>query len=189
MVRKFVPTVLSILMALAAAVPSFAQTGPTGGGQTGTIGGTQPAPLAVIGIGEADLLNCLRGLDPNVKVTPIKDGTSYTLTVRRDGWQYDLRVFSYAGCVWVDTLLGNPIANVQSLPAQHLAQLLKLTYDIGPSHFSLIQLNDGRMRLCLARMLERGPLTGAGLRNQIDFFCKQIRDTYPAWNAILAAAK
>src|SRR5690348_3081853 len=92
MVRKFVPSVLSILLALASVAPSFAQTGPTGGGQPIPAPGVQPAPVVVNGISEADLLNCLRGLDPNVKVTPIKDGTVYTLTLQRDGWRYDLRV-------------------------------------------------------------------------------------------------
>lgn len=184
MVRKFVPTVLSILVALASVAPSFAQTGPTGGGPM-----IQPTPIVVSGLSETDLLNCLRGLDPNVKVTPIKDGTSYYLTLRRDGWQYDLRISSFAGSIWLDSPLGAPIANVQSASPALLAQLLEANFKIGPTHFSLVKQNDGRMQLYLGRMLERGPLTADMLHNHIDGFCKQVRDMYPTWSAFLAAAK
>ena len=184
MTRAFAIAFATVLATLTGTCVALAQsTGPSD---------QQPAPpLApvVSGLAEADLVNFLRGLDGNLQTKPIKDGTVFHLTLRRDGWMYQLRVTSFAGSVWVDATLGEPLADVQKVPGQQLVQLLQSTFDIGPSHFCFAKLDNGKLQLYLCRYLERPNLTVDRLREQIDLFCGQVRNTYPAWNAVLTAVK
>jgi hypothetical protein len=186
MVRKLASALLSALVALAFAAGAQAQTGPAG--QPGAVnqpGTVNPLPsLAMNGLSEADLLNVLRGLDPNVKEKPIKDGTEYYLSVQRDGWKYDLKITAFAREIWVDTFLGQPIGSVQQVPALYLAQLLEANFD-SASFFGFIKQKDGKDQLVLSRLLDRCSLTVDRLNDVIKGFCEKVKTTYPTWNAII----
>ena len=182
---KIATAFLVAAVALASIAPAFAQTGPTGPGKptNPVVNPTNPTP-AVKGMTEADLASFLRTLDPNLKVNTIKDGTEYHLTIQRDGWNFQLRVTSFANEIWIDSKLGAPI-NAQQVQANLLAELLAANFTVGPTHFSFVKMKDGQMQLDLGRCVLRGPLTVDGLRGQINLFVKQVKDTYPTWNAVV----
>jgi hypothetical protein len=191
--HRLLSAVLSTAVALSSIGTVAAQTGPTGpqpgpgGPQTGP--GTPAAP--VVGISEADLLNFLRTLDPNVRGNKSPDGkaTIYELKIQRNGWNFDLVVISRDGTIEVVAPLGSPIANVQSIPSPMLAELLALNWNVTPAQFSFIKQKDGRMLLVFSVALPRGTMTTAGLGNLIDAVCQVLQKTYPAWSAVTNAAR
>jgi hypothetical protein len=187
---KFASAALLAALTLIVANTAWAQTGPAGqmpapgkpGVQTGM-------PFAPVGLSEADLVNFLRSLDPNVQTRKINNGSAYDLKIERDGWRFLLTVESLGSVVWVETNLGNPMSNADQLPPAVLSQLLQANFKIGPSHFAMQRLNDGRVLLSLARCIDRAGLTTAYLQGQINQFCGHVRETHPTWNAVLAAAR
>ncbi len=187
--RKLVSALLTTTVALTSLAYAAAQTGPTGPPSGGP--SAQPAPAAANGLSETELLSYLRTLDPNVKMTKSQDGkaTMYQLTLRRGDWQYQIVLVLREGTLDIIAPLGNPIANVQSIPAQALAGLLQASWNFAPAQFSLIKQNDGRMQLVFSFMLSRAGLTTARLGQILNGFCDAVRETYPLWNAVLSASK
>jgi hypothetical protein len=186
MVRKLIASALLLaVVALAGGAGASAQTGP--GVKPPVVTPPVAPPVVVKGLSEADLLKALRTLDPNVRVRQITNGTVYNLKVSRDGWQYELRVTSFANDVWVDVYLGTPIS-LQKVSAPLLAELLAKNFD-SPATFSFVKQADGRVQLLLSRLAKRGPLTSQGLQFVISATCQRARVTYMTWDAILIAAK
>jgi hypothetical protein len=177
---KLASVALLAALSLATLNTASAQTGPAG-----QMPAAQPgAPVLTVGLSEADLVNFLRSLDPAVRSEKIKNGTSYHLKVERDGWRYQLTVESLGPVVWVVTNLGNPISNADQLPAAALSQLLHANFKIGPSHFAMFRMPDGRTQLSLARCIDRSGLTVAYLQTQLNQFCGHVRETYPIWSNV-----
>jgi hypothetical protein len=186
MVRMLFSSVAALLLGLTSLAFTNAQTGPTGptgGGPT-----TTPVPAVTTGIAEADLLAVLRQMDPNVQTKKMDNGgIEYRLTVKIDGWSYTLRIESFANNIWLDAELGGPIADVQRIPSNLLANLLFANLKIGPTHFTFMK-NNGNYQLNACRMVAR-TISTDGFRTEIEQFCKQVRETYPQWNAVIAASK
>lgn len=186
--RKFLFAVLTAAVALSNLGFAAAQTGPSGPQTPPTP--TIPATPAVNGISETEVLNYLRTLDPNVKMEKIQNGkvTKFTLNLTRDGWRYELALLLNDNILEIQATLGNPIANIQSVPAQALAQLLQANLKMF-SVFCLAPRDGGRLALILDYCVSRRSLTTTSLNNVLERFCKDVRDTYPTWNAVLSASK
>jgi len=187
--RKFLFAVLTAAVALSNLGYAAAQTGPTGP-QT-PAPPSAPAAPAVNGIAENDVLNYLRTLDPNVRMQKHQDGKGvvFFFTLQRGGWQYKLELNLYQNSLNLITVLGKPIANIQSVPAQVLVPLMVENFPIGPYQFSLYKRTDGSMELLFSISLPRAGLTTASLGNLIDRFCKEVQRTYPLWSAVQNASK
>ena len=182
---KFASVALLAALSLATLNAASAQTGPAGQMPAVSPGAQPGAPLMTVGLSEPELVNFLRSLDPNVRTEKIKNGTSYHLKVERDGWRFLITVESLGSVVWLETNLGTPISNADQLPAASLSQLLHANFKIGPSHFAMFRLPDGRTQLSMARCIDRAGLTVTYLQAQLNQFCGQVRETYPTWNTIV----
>jgi hypothetical protein len=164
-----------------------AQTGPTGPN-------SQPGAAAPAGQGitETDLLNALRSIDPNVKMERIQDGkaTRFDLKVQRNGWNFEIIMILEQDYLKIISPLGSPISNVQSLPAQALAQLLAENWKtVSEGKFSFIQVQDGRMLLVYSVVLPRGMVNAGNAGSTINSFCELVQKSYPVWNAVVSAAR
>lgn len=188
--RKILFAALTAIVALSNLGYAAAQTGPTGPtGSPAPSGPSAPPAAAVNGISEMDLLNYLRTLDANVKMEKSQDGkkTCFEVNLNRDGWRFQLRlILSERGLEIYSPL--TTIANVQSVPASALGQLLQANWKMSPS-FYLVPQNDGRVMLILHYGLSRSAVTTASLGNVINQFCNDLRQTYPAWSAVVNAGK
>jgi hypothetical protein len=147
-----------------------AQTGPTGPN-------SQPGAAAPAGQGitETDLLNALRSFD---------------LKVQRNGWNFEIIMILEQDYLKIISPLGSPISNVQSLPAQALAQLLAENWKtVSEGKFSFIQVQDGRMLLVYSVVLPRGMVNAGNAGSTINSFCELVQKSYPVWNAVVSAAR
>jgi hypothetical protein len=190
---KFLSAALVCALALTGLGYVDAQTGPTGpqsGAPTAQPGPAAPAP-AVNGISETDLLNYLRTLDPNVRSQKASNGKGmvYFVTLHRDGWDFQLELNLQENTLHVITVLGQPMANAPSIPAQALVPLMVENFNISPFQFSLWKRTDGKMELLFSGVMPRAGLTPAILGAQIDQFCATIQRTYPLWSAVINAGK
>lgn len=187
--RKFLFAVLTAAVALSNLGYAAAQTGPSGPQTPATP--AAPAAPAVNGISENDVLNYLRTVDPNVRMQKNQNGkgTAFFFSLRRDGWQYQLEMGLYENSLNLITVLGKPIANIQSIPTQVLVPLMVESFQMSPYQFSLYKRTDGSMELLFSINLPRANLTTTGLGNLINNFCKEVQRTYPLWNAVQNASK
>jgi hypothetical protein len=162
---------------------ALAQSGPAG---TGVPAGTPAITTAQDNLSEQALEAALRALDPNLQITPTKDGKGklYDFKVSRDGWNYDLRVESYANGLWLNAKLSSLISAPQNLPPAVLAELLKLNFQVGPSHFAFMGQNDNSaFRLVLCRLLDR-KMSGETFNAYINDFLKTVKDSYSVWSQV-----
>ncbi len=188
MVRTLFSIVAVALISATTFAFANAQTGPVTPPPATNPTPTPPAVNPVGGMSDAEMLDMLKQIDPNVKVGKLSNGgTEYRLMMKADGWGYSLRIEVYADNLWLDSELGSPIADVQRVPSNLLAELLIDNFKVGPTHFAFVKNNNG-YQLNACRQVLR-PVTAVGLRGQIDQFCKDIRTAYPEWNAVVNAAK
>jgi hypothetical protein len=183
MVRMLFSTVVAAIIGLTTIAFVNAQTGPVTAPPTNPPATQPPAttpPQA--GMNDAEILAFLKTLDPNVQSAKLENGTEYRLTVKADGWAYTLRLEVYGTNIWLDSELGAPISDITKVPSTVLAELLRANLKVGPTHFALMKVNNN-LQLNACRQVLR-PITADGLRAQIDQFCKDIKDTYPQWNAV-----
>jgi hypothetical protein len=188
MVRTLFSIVAVALISFTTFAFANAQTGPVTQPPVTNPINTPPAINPIGGMSDAEMLDMLKQIDPNVQVGKLSNGgTEYRLTMKADGWAYSVRLEVYGDNLWLDSELGGPIADMQRIPSTLLAELLRDNVKIGPTHFAFMKINSN-YQLNACRQVMR-PVTATGLRGHIDQFCKDIRTAYPEWSAVVNAAK
>jgi hypothetical protein len=188
MAGKLVPALLTAAVALASVAPTFAQTGPGGATPANPNPFAVPAPAANGMLSEEAIAAYLRTLAPNARVSRLPNGgNEYELKFLRDGWNYHIKAQVVQGCVWLLCHLGNPIHEAQAPPANLLLQLLQVNDRIGPTYFSYEKFSAGLV-LCLNRPVTR-QMSAERFKGEVEEFLKTIKDSYPAWSAVLNATK
>lgn len=189
--RKILVSVLTAAVVLSNLGYAAAQTGPTGPTGAPAPSGPSAPPAAVNGISETDVLNFLRGFDPNATMQKSSDGKSsvFFATLTRGGWSYRLELGLSDSTLSLITVLGKPIANVQSIPVQVLTPLMVENFQMNPFQFSLYKQSNGSMELLFSVRLPRAGMTVASLGNLVNLFCQEVQRTYPLWNAVQSANK
>jgi hypothetical protein len=155
---------------------AHAQTGPNGGSPTTPAGA----------LSEQNLEAVIKALDPNFKVKPTSDckGKIYELVVTREGWSYVLKVESFGNCVWLNLELSPVISSPQNIPAQVLAELLKLNFKHGPSHFTFTPMTDNSgVKLFLCHMLDRR-MTSEEFNGYVTAVLNDVKATHPTWSQV-----
>jgi hypothetical protein len=165
-----------------------AQSGPAGGPVGGPpVNPTIPAVQPAVGaLSDQSIEVALRALDANLRVRPSNDGKGkvYDLKVVRDGWSYDVVVETFAGNIWLGARLSPVISSPQNVPANILAELLKLNFKIGPTHFAFVGTNDNAgVMLLLYRSIDR-TMSAEIFNAYISDFLKTIKESYPTWSQV-----
>lgn len=188
MVRKFVSALLSTLVALASVSAASAQTGPSGPITPSLAGNASAAPAPAIGaLTEEAIVAYLKTLDPNVQMQRLPNCNQYELKFARDGWNYHLQVQVNPSAIWLLCHLGNAINESQAPPANLLFQLMQISDKMGPTYFSYEKFDNG-YKLCLNRQVDRR-ISVERLKNELELFVKNIKESYPTWNAVITARK
>ena len=141
---------------------------------------SSPAPQApaMQTLSDAKLREMLEGLG----LAPRKLTKGYLVAIQREGWTYNLQLvlssdFTKLGMNANLATSSNPSA----LPASVWRTLLEDNVDVDPSCF---YFNRKLNRLYLHRALDNRDITPDFLRQQIDKFCQNIKDTAADWGGI-----
>jgi hypothetical protein len=183
--RKSTPWVAGLLALSCWTNLASAQTGP---------GGTNPAPAAPTAPAAApgtvatvdDLAALLRQLGYEVDVRKDASGEGGCLvTIRKDGFTYVLEVFMNKSrrFMWVVAELGQ--LDIDHAPPAALVKLLEEDDKYSPAHFSYRRAD---RRLLLSVVLENREITPEKLNQYVNFLLYVVKETYPTWGNLGAAA-
>jgi hypothetical protein len=184
MVRTVAPALL-LALSLAGVGSVCAQSGPTSSTTPTTQAGLTP-------LGEDDLADYLRKIDPDVKPERVENGgspyTRFVVKLTRDGWNYVVQVQVFRDRIFLVSELGKPLTNFQGVTAEALQKLHEMNWKIHPTTIALSRLKDGSVQMYGVHPMVR---TLDTTRFGIEFneFLTDLKDSYPAWNAVLSAAK
>lgn len=127
--------------------------------------------------------NVLRQRDGNLRVTKTKDGYRYLANIRHDGWNYSIDVEVYKNNIWLACGVSRPFSSLSDIPQDVMANILKESFVVGPTHFALVRLSSGSHRIQAARWQNR-ECSAAELNNQVIIFLSHVRRTYPLWRTV-----
>ncbi len=159
-------------------LPALLLAGPSLLGRAPRQAPPAPQPSTGESLTEPRLQQMLEGMG----LAPRKLSKGYLVVIQRDGWTYNMQLVLSPDL----TKLGlnanlATAANPTALPASAWRALLEDNEDVDPSCFYFDRkLN----RLFLHRVLDNRDITPAFLRQQIDHFCQNIKDTAADWSGI-----
>lgn len=121
----------------------------------------------------------LRKMLDDMGFEPKKLTTGYLISLKRDSWTYHMQfVLSKDGTrIGINANLGS-IPRLDDITAAQWLSLLEANEDVDPSSFYVSKSNQ---KLYLHRTLDNRAISAAYLRQQVDYFCSNIRETQKAW--------
>jgi hypothetical protein len=171
----------AILCAALAATAATAQTGPIGAPN-------QNSPAVQNGnpghaMSDQVLVEALRKLDPNLRITPGKNNvTYYTLNIRRNDWNYTVVLDVRPNVMWILSDFGPLKVNPNQLPQDLLFRMVDAQLKYGPTNFVFNKFDNGTF-LTISHRVERGISLELFHRN-LDEFLNAIRNSQPIWSAV-----
>jgi len=111
---------------------------------------------------------------------PKKLGSGYLIAIKKDSWTYNMQfVLSKDNSrLGMNANLGN-VPSPETVTAEQWKGLLIENSNIDPSFF---YFDKDQKKLYLHRVLDNRSITPAYIRQQVDNFCGNIKDTADKWN-------
>lgn len=111
---------------------------------------------------------------------PKKLNTGYLISIKRDAWNYNIQVaLSPDGSkIGMNANLG-AIPKLEDVTAPQWLSLLEANEEVDPSTFYVAKSNQ---KLYIHRTMDNRALTPAYFRQQVDYFCTNMKDTQKLWD-------
>ena len=121
----------------------------------------------------------LKALLGGLGYEPTKLSKGYLIAIKRDTWTYNMqfRLSDDGTKVGINANLGK-VDNPDDVPAASWLKLLEANEDVDPSSF---YFDKEQGKLYLHRVLDNRGITAPFVRQQVDSFCANLKNTADAW--------
>jgi hypothetical protein len=116
---------------------------------------------------------------------------AWDVKLSRDGWDFSIRISLTASgqTLWLTATLVQ-VGDINKVPAQALAKLLKGNFDYGPCmyYFFADPKKTGAGSVVMGRAIDNRGLTAALIRAELDRICTNVKSSHPLWKDLAKTA-
>ena len=137
--------------------------------------GNDPRPLVPVLTADG-----LQKMLDDMGLTPKKLSAGFLISIKRDSWTYNIQVaLSPDGSkIGMNANLGS-VPKLEEVNAAQWLSLLEENEEMDPSAFYVSKTNQ---KLYIHRVMDNRAISSAYLRQQVDNFCANIKDTQKYWS-------